>query len=344
MKIHLTGTNWHAATTQNLKKAFEALGHEVLFFDKHLSRNWKILQNIGFRLTRRPYKIENYFFHVASRKWLESIEAFRPDLIIIEDAPNILAEYIERARKFGKPIFYYEISPPQGAGARDVLLGFKYVDEVFCIDRDWAKYIEIFFPKKVRHLPLAGNPEDFHPIPDAEKIYDVAMVASAPEQTPDGLIRANLVSSIPGNLRVGVFGSGWHYWTRYFPNLKDRIGSAGAPSIAEVNGIYNKSKIVINFHSTGHISSVSSRTFEIALAGGFQITDYRDDLSLLFPKDFFPIYGNIKEMNQQIAHWLSNDAGRVESARRAREYVLAHHTWEHRAKEIVKAYEGYATM
>ncbi len=341
MKIHLTGTNWHAATTQNLKKAFEALGHEVLFFDKHLSRNWKIAQNLAFRLTRRPYEVENYFFHISSRKWLESLAAFKPDLIIIEDAPNILAEYVERARKFGKPIFYYEISPPHGAGARDVLLGLKYVDETFCIDREWAKYIEIFSPKKVHHLPLAGNPDDFHPLSGEKKVYDVAMVASAPEQSPDGLIRANLMNAIPGNLRVGIFGSGWHYWTRYFPNISKRIGGVGAPSIMEVNRIYNQSKILINFHSTGHTVSISSRTFEIALSGEFQITDFRDDFSLLFPKNFFPIYANIKEMNEQIAHWLSRDAEREKNALRAREYVLAHHTWEHRAEKILGIFAKY---
>ncbi|MEK7076637.1 MAG: hypothetical protein AAB967_00235, partial [Patescibacteria group bacterium] len=211
-----------------------------------------------------------------------------------------MAEYIERARTLGHPIFYYEISPPHGPGARDVLLGFKYVDEVFCIDREWAKYIEIFFPKKVRHLPLAGDPDDFHPLAGEKKIYDVTMVASVPEQTPDGLMRTNLANSIPDNLHVGIFGGGWRYWTRYFPKLESRLQSAGQLSIAEVNQIYNQSKILINFHSTSHTTSLSLRTYDIALAGAFQITDYRDDFSLLFPKDFFPLYGNIKEMNEQI--------------------------------------------
>ncbi|MEK7076636.1 MAG: hypothetical protein AAB967_00230 [Patescibacteria group bacterium] len=59
MKIHLTGTDWHAATTQNIKKALEALGHEVLFFDKHLSRNARIARNLSFRFARRPYEVEN---------------------------------------------------------------------------------------------------------------------------------------------------------------------------------------------------------------------------------------------------------------------------------------------
>ena len=341
MRIHLTGTNWHAATTQNLKKAFEALGHEVLFFDKHLPRNWKIAQNLAHRATRRPYKVENYFFKITSGKWLKSIELFKPDLIIIEDAPNILAEYIAKAKKeIGCPIFYYEISPPQGAGARDVLFGFKYVDEVFCIDREWAKYIEIFFPGKIRHLPLAGNPDDFYPVPDEKKIYDVAMVASAPEQTPDGLIRANLMNEIPKNLRVGIFGSGWQYWTRYFPDLAKCIGSSSVPSIAEVNRIYNQSKILINFHSTGHLASISSRTFEIALAGGFQLLDYREDLDLLFPPKSFSLFGSPAEMVDQIRYWLNHPEERTASVKKTHDIVLKNHTWQKRIEKIIGVYRN----
>ncbi len=339
MRIHLTGTNWHAGTTQNLKKAFEALGHEVFFFEKHLPRNWRIARNIALRLVRHPYDAENYFFGITGHRWLESLKNFKPDLIVMEDAPTVLAEYVARAKKeVGRPIFYYEVSPPVGPGMRDGLLSFRYVDEVFCIDREWAKYIEVFFPKRVHHLPLAGNPDDFFPIPGEKKVYDVVMVASAPEQSPDGSIRANLVSSIAKSLRVGVFGNGWNYWTRYFPDLSRLLGGGGQPGIPEVNKIYNQSKIVINFHSTGHTTSISSRTFEVALAGTFQIVDYRRDLDVLFPPNSFPIFGDLKEMNGLISKWLPRDAEREKRAAEARNYVLKHHTWRHRVGEILNVY------
>ncbi len=338
MKIHLTGTSWHAGTALNLLKAFRELGHETLFFEKRGSKIEKKMMAVVSRLVKQPYKAENYFFRLVGRRWLGSLAEFKPDLIFIEDSPEIPAESIKKARTFGRPIFYYEIGPPHGPGSRDELLNFKYVDEVFCIDRDWAKYIEIFFPKKVRHLPLGVNPADFYPIPNQDKIYDVTMVASAPEQSPDGLIRANLVNSISKNLRVGLFGSGWKYWGRYFPDLGRFLHNQ--PSIAEVNKIYNQSRILINFHSTGHASSISSRTFEIALAGAFQIVDYREDLSVLFPKDFFPLYGNLKEMNEQIAKWLPLEKERGAMVEKQREHILANHTWLNRAKEILKTYNN----
>ena len=327
MKIHLTGTNWHGDITSNLQKAFESLGHKVFFFEKHLSRGWKIAQNLITRASRKPYDAENYFSDIATKRWRQSVASFQPDLVIVEDAPNI------RIGLEGFPIFYYEVSPPHGSGAKEVLLSFRYVDEVFCIDKDWAKYIEMFFSEKVRHLPLAGNPDVFYPM-DIDKIYDVVMVASAPEQSPDGLMRAKLIDSIPGNLRVEVFGNGWKYWFRYFHSLEFRYGGYHKTA-KEVNRIYNQSKIVLNFHSTGHISSVSSRTFEIALASAFQITDQRSDLSL-FPD--FPDFGGINDMNAQISEWLPKDKARQEVSQRMRNEVLQRHTWKHRAEEILKVF------
>lgn len=340
MRIHLTGTGWHAGTAYNLSKAFRSLGHEVFFFEKRGSKIEKKAMAIASRLVRQAHKSENYFFRLTGQKWLKSIAEFKPDLIIIEDAPELPAEFIEKARIFGRPIFYFEIGPPHGAGARDELLNFKYVDEVFCIDRNWAKYIEIFSPKKIHHLPLAGNPDDFYPTPKEKIIYDVSFIASVPEQSPDGLIRANLANSIAKNLRVGVFGSGWKYWLRYFPELADRLGNKIQPNIFEVNKIYNQSKVVVNFHSTGHASSISSRTFEIALAGAFQITDYREDLSLLFPANYFPLYENLKEMNEQIAKWMPLEKERMALVEKQRKHILENHTWLNRAREILKTYNN----
>lgn len=176
-------------------------------------------------------------------------------------------------------------------------------------------------------------------MPKEQKIYDVSFIASVPEQSPDGLIRANLANSITKGLRVGIFGSGWKYWLRYFPELADRLGKRSQPNIIEVNKIYNQSKIVVNFHSTGHASSISSRTFEIALAGAFQITDYREDLSLLFPPNYFSLYENLKEMNEQIAKWLPLEKERRIITEKQRECILANHTWLHRAKKIMEVYD-----
>lgn len=343
MKIHLTGTNWHAGTTANLKKALEAQGHEVFFFDKHLSRNSRIVRNLALRASRRPYETENYFYKVASRNWFASLKAFGPDIILVEDAPNILAEYIKKARSLGKPIFYYEISPPHGAGARDVLLSFRHVDEVFCIDREWSKYIKHFFGKEIHFLPLAANPEDFYPLPEEKKIYDLAYVASVPEQSPDGLLRANLINSIPEKYKVAVAGNGWRYWLRYFPKLENRIISYSAISAGELNRLYNQSEIVLNFHSTMHAASISPRIFEAGLAGVFQFTDFREDLKYLGIDKYCALFAYPEDIGKALEMWIHRKKERQEMAGNLRKIVLENYTWRLSAEKILRVYdEKYA--
>lgn len=342
MKIHLTGTHWQGATTDNLKIEFEKLGHTVYFFEKNISGFAKKFSILASRLARHPRDVENQVFETTSRRWLTSLSYFKPDLIIIEDAPNLLAPLVNQARALNVPIFYYEVSPPHGSGAREILLSFRYVDEFFCIDRDWMKIAHHFFLKPMHHLPLAGSPKDFYPIAESEKVYDVVFVGSVPEQSPDGLLRANLAQEIPKRYRVGLFGRGWNYWLKSFPGLKGRIVPEGFPNTRRVNEIYNQSKIIVNFHSTGHSSSISSRTFEIALAGAFQIVDYRPDLKLLFPNHSFPIFEYATDLNNLIDQWIERDTDRDQVATSLREWALRHHTWEERVKKILSVFMTYS--
>lgn len=336
MRIHYTGTEWQGATSTNIKQELESLRHEVAFFDYRPPRKVRMLQNIVLRLSRRQEEARYGFHKKRSEEWLASVTASRPDLILIEDAPTILAEYVSRASALKVPIYCYVVSPPYSTVGGEVFLNFAHADEVFCIDREWMHYINYFYPRTLHHLPLAGSEHDFHPIAGGKKRYDAVFVGSAPGQTPDGLLRAKLAAGIPERFRVGVFGSGWRYWTRYFPILEKRIDPGGPPDAKRVNEIYNQAKIMVNFHSTGHTTSISSRTFEIALSGGFQVVDPRDDLFTLFPRNSFPLFRTPDELNRAIEHWVRRDAERDARAARAREHALAHHTWRHRAEAFLR--------
>lgn len=335
MKIHLTGTHWHGAISENIESAFHDLGHEVFFFNKYLQGFSKILKSLALKTTRKPYETEYYFCRRRSKEWLNSILAYKPDLIFIDDAPPILAEFVKEARKLGKPIVYYVTSPPYGSGAKDQFLSFKYADHIFSIDTKWADLITAIYGVSVHHLPLGANPKHFYPILNEEKKFDVVYVASVPEQSPDGSIRAQLMSNIPAQFKVGIFGNGWRYWYRYFPELKNRVFSESALSISDLNKIYNQAKLIINFHSTGHDDSISSRIFEVSLAGGFILTDYRKDLDKLLPPNLFPVFKTAKDLHRLIGEWAPKDKERNLISKKAGELVLANHTWDRRIKEIL---------
>jgi len=337
MKIHLTGTYWHGGITENIESAFKSLGHEVFFFNKYPQGFSKIFKSLALKTSRKPYEIEYYFCRKRSKEWLDSVQDYKPDLIFIDDAPSILAEFIKEARKLYKPIVYYVTSPPYGSGAKDQFLSFKYADHIFSIDTKWADLISAIYDAPVHHLPLGSNPKHFYPLANEEKKFDVVYVASVPEQSPDGLIRAQLINNIYAQYKVVVFGNGWRYWYRYFPELKNCVLSESAISISDLNKVYNQAKMIINFHSTSHDESISSRIFEVALSGGFILTDYRKDLDKFLPANLFPLFKTSKDLNRLIGEWLPKEKERNLISKKARKLVLANHTWKHRVEEILNS-------
>ncbi len=338
MKIHLTGAVWHADISGHMKNAFEALGHEVIFFDERGSNRFERFKKIWLRFSRRPYEVDDRFRARASAEWIASVTECKPDLIILEHAVNILPAAVEKIRDLHIPIVYWVTSPPDLLQSKDVLLGVYFADHVMTIDRAWMPLIAHFTHGKiVHHLPLGGASENFFPIAESTKEFDISFVGSFSPQYPDGLLRAYFADRLPKDVRVGLFGHGTGYWAgRCFPAIKPLIRTEGHVSVEKLNEIYNKSEIVLNIHSTGHRTSISSRTLDASLAGAFQLVDWREDLDVLMPQGTFQSFKTADEMLALIGKWLPDRALRAAKAAEARAVVIAAHTWKHRAETLLR--------
>ncbi len=338
MKIHYTTPVWHGGFGAFFGDALRELGHSVSFFNDNGTKTQRWIQRIGTRIPKVQYGAEDVFRRAVSRDWLQSVRDAKPDLIVLEHAPNILPEAVREARELKKPIFYWMDSPAAGAQAKDALAALAYVDRVFTIDRFPSWMTILYGEQDAVHLPLAGDPKVFHPLsPEPKKEYDIVFAGSLPPQSGDGYLRAKILADIPEKYRVAVCGTGLEYWHRYFPGLKQRVVQSGRLSTAALNELYAKTKLFLNIHSTWHFTSVSARTFEVALAGLFQLVDHRADHDLLFPKDSLVTFSSAKEIHPLLDHWLAPgmDAERAKRAARVREYVLQHHTWRHRAQQML---------
>ena len=252
----------------------------------------------------------------------------------MEGAPNIMAEHIRSARNDGMKIYYWMDSHPTGTQAKDALAGAMEASKIFSVDRKWMTIL--CSPDDFSHLPVAGDPETFYPIKGTKKEYDIVYLGSLPPASGDGYLRAQIIASIPGKYRIAAFGNGADYWKKYFPTLKDRFKAGTSLPAQKLNEIYNKSEMVFNIHSTSNASSLSARTYELALSGAFQLVDWREDLDAQFPKGTFATFRYAKEINDLIGEWLGKPAERMEMAERARKHVLEHHTWRHRAEEMLR--------
>lgn len=340
MKIHYTTPAWHGGFHKFFSSALRSLGNEVFYFDDFGTASQRRFRKIFTRVPHLQYSVDDYFRQKISRDWLKSVFSFNPDLVILEHTPNILPSAIREIKKDGYKVFYWIDSPSAGPQAKDLLAGVKEADKVFSIDRSKEWMTNFFPPDTFCFLPLAGDPEVFRPLPDVKKEYDVVYVGSFPPQSGDGVIRAEIIANIPEKYKVAAFGNGIDYWFKHYPVLKKcALGTKSLPA-EQVNEIYNMARIVLGTHSISHIESVSARVHEVALAGAFQIIDWRKDLDELYPPGLLPRFKWAREVNNLIDYWIVRPEERENIAAKVREHALGYNTWRHRAEKMI----GYFHM
>jgi len=141
------------------------------------------------------------------------------------------------------------------------------------------------------------------------------------------LLRRSLLASIR-SAGLDLFGADW-----------DLPGAAVHDSLDYVGGLpalYADSRINLNISAPQLEYSVNNRVFDVAAAGGFLLTDYREDLGLVFP-DFARItYEDGRELDSKIAHYLVNPEERLRLAADMHDRVLTHHTYEDRVLLILQ--------
>lgn len=159
--------------------------------------------------------------------------------------------------------------------------------------------------------------------------FEMTLLESGLGEMRTEYLRNEMLTSVARNFSVDVFGSGW---SKLRENAKWR-GSRVYP--AEVASIYSKSSVSLNITSRHLLHAVNSRVFDVPLAGGFVLTDTREDLANVFDLDFeVVVYANWDELVDKLRFYLRNESERriVSSAARAR--ILAEHTYVHRGVRI----------
>ncbi|WP_241159357.1 MULTISPECIES: glycosyltransferase [unclassified Desulfovibrio] len=191
------------------------------------------------------------------------------------------------------------------------------------------------------YLPLAALPEFHKPL-----------ALSATEQREYGSDIAFLGAGYP-NRRLAfrplagrdfkIWGSDWEG-----ENLLARNIQRGGSRIGEEESvkIYNAAKVNLNLHSSvsakdlvSHGDFLNPRTFELAAMGAFQLVDRRTLMDGLFGPDELATFESPEEFYQKIDYFLAHPGEREAYARRARERVLAEHTYERRMQTLLSAME-----
>jgi len=200
-------------------------------------------------------------------------------------------------------------------------------DLVFVASDPFAGWMRDRVSVPVRPLHQAADPTRFAPGGDGPP-HELLFVANS-----RGVRRHIVDDLLPTDRGLAVYGRGWT------PERLDPRYLAGELVPNDVlAGFYAAAGIVLNDHWTDmqREGFLSNRLYDASASGAFVISDAIDGLREEFDDGVVAYHGRA-ELHALVEAYLADPDARAARAARARSAVLARHTFDHRAQEILAA-------
>ena len=194
-------------------------------------------------------------------------------------------------------------------------------DLVFVASNTFAEALRHRSERPVATLHQATDPDRFSPRPGGPA-HDLLFVGNSRH------VRRRVVDVLTRAGRdLAVYGSGWT------PDLLDprHLRGTFVPN-EELAAFYAAASIVVNDHWDDMAAEgfISNRLYDAAAAGAFVISDHVDGLEEEFDGGIVT-FGEDRELLALVDRYLAAPSERAAAAARARDAVLARHTFGHRA-------------
>ncbi len=300
----------------------------------------------GLSRRRQDVRVVTLTRPVASHREqiTRAVDTYRPDVVFTpgwsHDLVDPTALFWVLKRK-GVPHVYWATEDP--TFFYDVSLKFApYSDLVLTTTCEYVdRYSRMGVPAGL--LLFACNPELHHPLPPSPALaHEAVLVANNyfhnPELHPTRLAttRQMLLPLVAAGLDVKVFGLWWDHPDSPFRIPATCIG--GPLAYTEVPRVYASAQIVLGVQfDAGSRTQTSCRVFEVLGCGSFHLTPNTPATAALFEDGVHLALSHSPEHTVEVARfYLDHPLSRERVARAGRRYVLAHHTYDHRARELLR--------
>ena len=181
-------------------------------------------------------------------------------------------------------------------------------DYVFLAQKKYATEFQESGIPHVSWLPLACDPEIHGQVKNVEKEFDVGFVGTV---TASHERRVNLLTEIQKNFHL--------HQDRKF--------------LREMAEVYSKSRIVFN---NAVNKDLNMRVFEALCSGSMLVTDRASGLEEIFEAGKHLVLYDDHTLVETVRHYLQNPKERERIAEEGKSWVIANHTYDHRAEQIVQ--------
>lgn len=147
------------------------------------------------------------------------------------------------------------------------------------------------------------------------------------------LLRYFILNSIE-DVNLHVYGA--TNWVKENLILHDRV-----PYGRELSKVYQQYAINLNISSIQLETSVNNRVFDVFASKGFLLSDYKQEMELIFPDHWQEItFRNLDELGSKGEYFLTHDKERRELTEELYHIVLKRHTYQNRAQEIIEVIQN----
>lgn len=198
----------------------------------------------------------------------------------------------------------------------------------------------------VKHLPLAHDDSVYKARDELTgPPIDISFVGSLLDNRRREVL-SKLVARMDADIHIWSRAWNWHNPISLY-RYKIRHRSLGKSihnthvDHTTINEIYNRSKICLNIHKSwkvdgDQLAGLNMRTFEIAGAGGFQLTNDPGNVHTTFEiGEEIAIYEDIDDLIEKVRYYLENPERREQIAARGSVRANDEHTFSHRINTIV---------
>jgi spore maturation protein CgeB len=198
-------------------------------------------------------------------------------------------------------------------------------DLVVVASRAFAEDLRTRTATPVEVLLQATDAHRFRPLPvDPAHRHDLTVVGKSRD-----VLRPMVADALAAGLRPAIYGSGWEHLVDPALVVTDHVDNPDLPRI------YASATVVLNDHwdTMRAWGFVSNRVFDVLACGTPLVSDPLPELTELFG-DLVPTWRNPAELAAAVEAARTDPEAR-ERAARARDLVLAAHTFDHRAGELL---------
>lgn len=298
---------------ESCARALSDLGCEVFRHDSGvqspidqyiLKRINKLLWALSFRsvdVTKiSSWGNENY----RKRKLEESIESFRPDVVLIIRGHGFEGEFLHYLKeKYGiRKLVGWWVKGPRMFEV--MLKDARSYDHYFCIHQEG--YSE---QDNIAHLPALGVDnliyKNIAGISAKNYRHEIAFVGSWSAR------REKFIASI-ADLPIEIYGPGWRKQCLFKPNILKRIRGTDIWGEKLVR-LYNESKIVLNISSwePANTSGLNLRILDVPATGAFLLSENSPDIANYFESSKeIETFQTAEELSLKIRHYLRQEKER----------------------------------